>query len=163
MDIDMTALRLIESEREISLDVLVGAIEEALLLAYHRTPGAAERARVEVDRRTGRVTVLATELDDEGNPVGEYDDTPDGFGRIATATARSVIVQRLRDAEDEQVMGNLRDRAGTLIAGVVQQGRDPRTVLVDIGDIEAVLPAHEQVPTETDRHDDRLRACRLAG
>ena len=158
MDIDMTALRLIESEREISLDVLVGAIEEALLLAYQRTPGAAERARVEVDRKSGRVSVLATELDDEGNPVGEYDDTPSGFGRIATATARSVIVQRLRDAEDEQVMGTLRDRAGTLIAGVVQQGRDPRTVLVDIGELEAVLPAHEQVPTETYRHGDRLRA-----
>ncbi|QDB78809.1 transcription termination/antitermination protein NusA [Georgenia sp. 311] len=158
MDIDMTALRLIESEREISLDVLVGAIEEALLLAYQRTPGAAERARVEVDRKSGRVAVIATELDEEGNPVGEYDDTPSGFGRIATATARSVIVQRLRDAEDEQVMGSLRDRAGTLIAGVVQQGRDPRTVLVDIGELEAVLPAHEQVPTETYRHGDRLRA-----
>src|SRR5699024_10901428 len=90
MDIDMTALRLIESEREISLDVLVGAIEEALLLAYQRTPGATERARVEVDRRTGHVTVLATELDEEGNAVGEFDDTPSGFGRIATATARSV-------------------------------------------------------------------------
>ncbi|HLV05225.1 transcription termination factor NusA [uncultured Georgenia sp.] len=158
MDIDMAALRLIESEREIPLDVLVEAIEEALLLAYHRTPGAAEKARVEVDRRTGRVTVLATELDEVGNPLGEYDDTPSGFGRIATATARSVIVQRLRDAEDEQVMGNLRDKAGTIIAGVVQQGRDPRTVLVDIGDLEAVLPAHEQVPTETYRHGDRLRA-----
>ncbi|WP_454085052.1 transcription termination factor NusA [Georgenia sp. Marseille-Q6866] len=158
MDIDMTALRLIESEREIRLDVLVGAIEEALLLAYQRTPGAAERARVEVDRRTGRVTVMATEVDEEGNAVGEFDDTPSGFGRIATATARSVIVQRLRDAEDDQVMGSLRDRAGTLIAGVVQQGRDPRVVLVDIGELEAVLPAHEQVPTETYRHGDRLRA-----
>ncbi|MCM3661771.1 transcription termination factor NusA [Georgenia satyanarayanai] len=158
MDIDMTALRLIESEREIRLDVLVGAIEEALLLAYQRTPGAAERARVEVDRRTGRVTVMATEVDEEGKAVGEYDDTPSGFGRIATATARSVIVQRLRDAEDDQVMGSLRDRAGTLIAGVVQQGRDPRVVLVDIGELEAVLPAHEQVPTETYRHGDRLRA-----
>ncbi|WP_413450621.1 transcription termination factor NusA [Georgenia phoenicis] len=158
MDIDMTALRLIESEREIPLDVLVGAIEEALLLAYQRTPGAAERARVELDRRSGRVTVLATELDEEGNAVGEYDDTPSGFGRIATSTARSVIVQRLRDAEDDQVMGSLRDRAGTLIAGVVQQGRDPRVVLVDIGELEAVLPAHEQVPTETYRHGDRLRA-----
>lgn len=158
MDIDMTALRLIEREREISLDVLVNAIEEALLLAYQRTPDAAEQARVEVDRRTGRVTVMAAELDEDGAVVGEYDDTPSGFGRIATATARSVIVQRLRDAEDDQVMGTLRDRAGTLIAGVIQQGRDPRTVLVDIGDLEAVLPAHEQVPTETYRHGDRLRA-----
>ncbi|MEE6280306.1 transcription termination factor NusA [Georgenia sunbinii] len=158
MDIDMTALRMIEREREISLDVLVGAIEEALLLAYQRTPGSAEKARVELDRRTGRVTVMATEVDEEGNAVGEFEDTPSGFGRIATATARSVIVQRLRDAEDDQVMGSLRDRAGQLIAGVVQQGRDPRTVLVDIGDLEAVLPAHEQVPTETYRHGDRLRA-----
>ncbi|MPV39169.1 transcription termination factor NusA [Georgenia subflava] len=158
MDIDMTALRLIESERGISLDVLVRAIEEALLLAYHRTPGAVDKARVELDQRTGRVTVLATEVDEEGNEVGEFDDTPSGFGRIATATARSVIVQRLRDAEDDQVMGNYRDKAGEIISGIVQQGRDPRTVLVDIGDMEAVLPAHEQVPTEKYVHGDRLRA-----
>lgn len=158
MDIDMTALRLIESERDIPLDVLVEAIEDALLLAYHRTPGAVQRARVEVDRRTGHVTVWATEEDEEGNPVGEFDDTPAGFGRIATATARSVIVQRLRDAEDEQVMGSYRDKAGEIVSGVVQQGRDPRTVLVDLGDLEAVLPHHEQVPTETYRHGERLRA-----
>lgn len=158
MDIDMTALRLIESEREISLDVLVSAIEEALLLAYQRTPGAAERARVEIDRRTGRVTVMATETNEDGEPLGEFDDTPSGFGRVAAATARSVIVQRLRDAEDDQVMGTLRDRAGQIISGVVQQGRDPRTVYVDIGDLEAVLPAHEQVPTESFAHGDRIRA-----
>ncbi|MHB1063370.1 MAG: transcription termination factor NusA [Georgenia sp.] len=157
MDIDMTALRLIESERGIPFEVLVRAIEEALLLAYHRTPGAVEKARVELDR-SGRVAVLATEVDEEGNALGEFDDTPTDFGRIATATARSVIVQRLRDAEDDQVMGNYRDKAGELVSGVVQQGRDPRTVLVDIGDIEAVLPAHEQVPTETYTHGDRLRA-----
>jgi N utilization substance protein A len=158
MDIDMTALRLIESERGINFDVLVRAIEDALLLAYHRTPGAMDKARVELDRRTGRVTVWATEIDEDGNEAGEFDDTPSGFGRIATATARSVIVQRLRDAEDEQVMGNLRDKAGELISGIVQQGRDPRVVLVDIGDLEAVLPAHEQVPTEHYSHGDRLRA-----
>jgi N utilization substance protein A len=158
MDIDMTALRLIESERGINFDVLVRAIEDALLLAYHRTPGAMDKARVELDRRTGRVTVWATEIDEDGNDAGEFDDTPSGFGRIATATARSVIVQRLRDAEDEQVMGNLRDKAGELISGIVQQGRDPRVVLVDIGDLEAVLPAHEQVPTEHYSHGDRLRA-----
>jgi transcription termination/antitermination protein NusA len=158
MDIDMTALRLIESERGISLDVLIHAIEEALLLAYHRTPGAVPKARVELDRRTGRVTVLATEVDEEGNEIGEFDDTPSGFGRIATATARSVIVQRLRDAEDDQVMGNYRDKAGEILSGIVQQGRDPRLVMVDIGDLEAVLPQHEQVPTENYVHGDRLRA-----
>lgn len=158
MDIDMTALRLIESERDISLDVLVGAIEEALLHAYQRSPGAAHQARVVIDRRSGSVTVLAAELDDDGAQLGEYDDTPSGFGRIATATARSVIVQRLRDAEDEQVMGTLRERAGTIVSGVVQQGRDPRMVYVDIGELEAVLPPHEQVPGEDYAHGDRIRA-----
>ena len=141
MDIDMQTLRLLEREREISLDVLVSAIEQALLSAYHRTPGAQTRARVEVDRKTGHVTVWAREAapvgepDDEGilpppGPDGpEFDDTPDGFGRIATATARQVIVQRLRDAEDDQVLGAFRGKEGEVLGGVIQQGRDPRTVL----------------------------------
>ncbi|MBO3087530.1 transcription termination factor NusA [Cellulomonas dongxiuzhuiae] len=192
MDIDMQALRLIEREREISLDVLVEAIEQALLSAYHRTPGAQARARVEVDRRTGHVTVWARDpapepaapegagpdeaKDDAAAQDGpdapavaavppapapempEYDDTPDGFGRIATATARQVIVQRLRDAEDDQVLGTFRSKAGEVLGGVIQQGRDPRTVLVDVGGVEAVLPAHEQVPGERYVHGERLRA-----
>lgn len=161
MDIDMQALRLIEREREISLDVLVEAIEQALLSAYHRTPGAQQRARVEVDRRTGHVTVWAKEPVDPDAPeveAPEYDDTPAGFGRIATSTARQVIVQRLRDAEDDQVLGQFRGKAGEVLGGVIQQGRDPRTVLVDVGGVEAVLPQHEQVPGERYVHGERLRA-----
>ena len=163
MDIDMQALRLLEREREISLDVLVSAIEQALLSAYHRTPGAHQRARVEVDRRTGHVTVWAREaaaVDEDGHTLAEppeFDDTPAGFGRIATATARQVIVQRLRDAEDDQVLGTFRGKEGEILGGVVQQGRDPRTVLVDIGGTEAVLPAHEQVPGERYVHGERIR------
>jgi N utilization substance protein A len=169
MDIDMQTLRMLEREREISLDVLVSAIEQALLSAYHRTPGAQAKARVELDRRTGHVTVWAREAaplgepDDEGvmpvpGPDGpEYDDTPDGFGRIATATARQVIVQRLRDAEDDQVLGAFRGKEGEVLGGVIQQGRDPRTVLIDVGGTEAVLPAHEQVPGEEYVHGDRIR------
>jgi N utilization substance protein A len=157
-------LRLLEREREISLDVLVSAIEQALLSAYHRTPGASQRARVEVDRRSGHVTVWAREpapVDEDGHATGvdtpEFDDTPAGFGRIATATARQVIVQRLRDAEDDQVLGQFRGKEGEVLGGVIQQGRDPRTVLVDVGGTEAVLPAHEQVPGEEYVHGDRIR------
>ena len=158
MDIDMTALRLVESERDVPLDTLVGAIEDALLTAYLRNPGAIRGARVEVDRKTGTITVLAPEVDEDGTVIGEFDDTPDGFGRIATATARSVIVQRLRDAEDNQVLGQFKDKAHELISGIVQQGRDPRVVLVDIGGLEAVLPPHEQVPGEHYKHGERIRA-----
>jgi N utilization substance protein A len=169
MDIDMSTLRLLEREREISLDVLVEAIEQALLSAYHRTPDAYRHARVEVDRRSGHVTVWAREevrtpdpADPEGpelvEPGPEFDHTPANFGRIATATARQVIVQRLRDAEDDQVLGNFKDKEGEVLAGVIQQGRDPRVVLVDLGDTEAVLPPHEQVPGEEYVHGERLRA-----
>ena len=166
MDIDMQTLRMLEREREISLDVLVSAIEQALLSAYHRTPVAHTRARVEVDRKSGHVTVWAREeappQDDEGPTFAhhdepEFDHTPDGFGRIATATARQVIVQRLRDAEDDQVLGAFRGKEGEVLGGVIQQGRDPRTVLVDVGGTEAVLPAHEQVPGEEYVHGDRIR------
>ena len=79
MDIDLSILRMLEREKEISFDVLVEAIEQALLTAYHKTPGAQEHARVELDRKSGHVSVLASELDDEGNVVGEYDDTPRGL------------------------------------------------------------------------------------
>ena len=69
MDIDLSILRMLEREKEISFDVLVEAIEQALLTAYHKTPGAQEHARVELDRKSGHVTVLAAELDEEGNKV----------------------------------------------------------------------------------------------
>jgi N utilization substance protein A len=149
MDIDMTTLRMLERERDLSLDILVAAIEQALLSAYHRTPDAYNRARVEVDRASGHVTVWAREElpapedpeDPEARPVVEYgpefDDTPQDFGRIATATARQVIVQRLRDAEDDQVLGTFRGKEGEVLAGVIQ---------------------HEQVPTEEYVHGERLRA-----
>jgi len=159
MHIDLSVLHHLEREKDIKFEVLVAAIEQALLSAYHRTPGAHQQARVELDRSTGDVTVWAVSEEDEeaGTPV-EFEHTPEGFGRVATATARQVIVQRLRDAEDDQVLGMFRGKEGELLAGTIQQGRDPRTVLVEVGGVEAVLPAHEQVPTEEYTHGERLRA-----
>ncbi|MDL4771497.1 MULTISPECIES: transcription termination factor NusA [Thermomonosporaceae] len=154
----MTALRSLESEKDISLEVAVKAIEDALLIAYHRTEGAATKARVELDRRSGHVTVWATETDEEGEALREYDDTPTGFGRIAATTAKQVILQRLRDAEDELTFGEYAGREGDIVSGIIQQGNDPRNVLVDLGKIEAVLPPQEQVPGERYEHGERLRA-----
>ncbi|MBA9006997.1 N utilization substance protein A [Actinomadura cellulosilytica] len=158
MDIDMAALRSLESEKDISLDLVVKAIEDAMLIAYHRTEGAAPKARVELDRKTGHVTVWAAETDDEGNVLREYDDTPEGFSRIAATTAKQVILQKLRDAEDEVTFGEYSGREGDIVSGVIQQGKDPRNVLVDLGRIEAILPPAEQVPGESYEHGDRLRA-----
>ena len=157
MDIDMMVLRSLEREKEISFEVLVEAIEQALLIAYHKTPGAQPKARVELDRKSGHVTVLAAETDEEGNVVGEYDDTPAGFGRIAATTAKQIILQRLRDAEDEAKFGEFSGKEGDVISGVIQQGRDPQDVLVDLGRLEAHLPQVERVPGERYDHGTRIK------
>ena len=157
MDIDMRALRALEHEKEISFPLLVEAIESALLVAYQRTEGHQPHARVELDRKTGHVTVWAAETDDEGGVVREWDDTPSGFGRIAATTAKQVILQRLRDAEDEQTFGEFAGREGDIVSGVVQQGKDARNVYVQLGRVEAVLPPPEQVPGEAYEHGSRLR------
>ena len=158
MDIDMSALRLLERERDIPVDKLIPTIEQALLLAYHKSPGAIEKARAEVDRKSGHVTIWATEVDEEGNPIGEFDDTPEGFGRIAAMTARQVILQRLRDVEDDNVLGEFKGREGELIAGQIQQGSNPHMVQVNLGSVEALLPPPEQVPGEQYVHGNRIRA-----
>ena len=157
MDIDLSILRMLEREKEIKFEVLVEAIEQALLTAYHKTPGAQEHARVELDRKSGHVTVLAAEMDDEGNRIGEYDDTPDGFGRIAATTAKQIMLQRLRDAEDEIKYGEFSGKEGDIISGVIQQGRNPDDVLVDLGKLEALLPTSERVPGEDYRHGTRIK------
>jgi len=174
MDIDLAALRALERERDISLEVLIPAIEQALLVAYHRTEGAYRDARVELDRKSGHVIVwareevepaeapVAQEDSEEGaRPVRElgpeFDDTPTGFGRIAASTARQVIVQRLRDLEDEQIMGDFKGREGDVVAGIIQQSPDPRHVTVDFGTVEGILPLAEQVPGERYVHGERIR------
>jgi N utilization substance protein A len=164
MDIDLAALRGLERERDIPLDVIIPAIEQAMLVAYHRTDGARRIARVELNRKTGHVIVWAREEGDidpetqeRSDPGPEFDDTPAGFGRIAASTARQVIVQRLRDIEDEAIMGDFYGREGDIITGVIQQSSDPRYVMVDFGTVEGSLPLAEQVPGEKYVHGERLR------
>ena len=164
MDIDLAALRGLERERDISFDIIIPAIEQAMLVAYHRTEGARRLARVELDRKTGHVIVWArdegaldSETEERSEPGPEFDDTPAGFGRIAASTARQVIVQRLRDLEDEAIMGDFHGREGDIITGIIQQSSDPRYVMVDLGAIEGSLPMAEQVPGEKYVHGQRLR------
>jgi transcription termination/antitermination protein NusA len=158
MDIDLSILRMLERGKEISFDVLVEAIEQALLTAYHKTPGAQETARVQLDRKSGHVTVFATEVDDEGEKVGEeYDDTPDGFGRIAATTAKQIMLQRLRDAEDDIRFGEFSGKEGDIVSGIIQQGRNPDDVMVDLGKLEALLPMGERAPGERYEHGARIK------
>lgn len=116
---------------------------------------------MELDRTNGHVVVWATEDPrdlEEGQEAKEFDDTPSDFGRIAATTAKQVILQRLRDAEDDLTFGEFAGREGDVITGVVQQGKDPKNVLVDIGKLEAILPVQEQVPGEEYTHGLRIKA-----
>ncbi len=91
MNIDMAALHAIESERGIPEGELLETIKTALLTAYRHTEGHQAEARIDIDRKTGEVRVMAAEHDDDGRLISEFDDTPDGFGRVAATTARGLV------------------------------------------------------------------------
>ncbi|QHD85704.1 transcription termination/antitermination protein NusA [Gordonia sp. JH63] len=169
MNIDIAALRMIEADKGISIETVITAIETALLTAYRHTDGFAPHARVDVNRKSGAVRVMAQEVDQDGNVVHEWDDTPEGFGRIAATTARQVILQRLRDAENEKNFGDLVAHEGEIVGGVVQQDSRANArgmVVVQIGSdansTEGIIPLAEQVPGEVYTHGDRIK-CYVVG
>ena len=162
MDIDLGLLRTIEREKEIPFDELVRIIEQAILTAYAKHSSRHRRASRGRSRRCstarpGTSSIFVPLLDDEGAVIGEEESTPDDFGRIAAFAAKQVISQRLRDIADDAVLGEFRGKEGDIVAGVVQQGPNPRMVHVDLGSVEAILPPEEQVAGEEYTHGSRLR------
>ena len=170
MNIDMAALRAIESEKEIPYGAILEALKTALLTAYKHTDGHQARgARIDIDEKSGQVRVLVREEDADGNLISEFDDTPEGFGRVAATTARQVILQRLRDAENERTFGEFSTHEGEIVSGIVQRDAAANArgmVIVRIGGeaagVEGVLPQAEQVPGETYEHGDRVK-CYVVG
>ena len=153
----MEALDNIEREKGISVEIMLEALANALVTAYKRMPDAAEEALVEIDIETGDIHVIAQELDEEGNVVREWDDTPTDFGRIAAQTAKQVILQRIRDAEREMKYEEYAGREGDIVTGIIQQ-TDQRYTLLDLGRVEALLPQAEQAQNERYEHGSRLKA-----
>ncbi|MGH3723035.1 MAG: transcription termination factor NusA [Mycobacterium sp.] len=169
MNIDPAAVNLMAADKGITVDEAIDIIKSALLTAYRHTVGHEPNARIEIDRKTGVVHVMARETDEDGNLITEWDATPEGFGRIAATTARQVFQQGVRDAENEHKFGEFSTREGEVVGGVIQ--RDARAnarglVVVRMGSetkgSEGVIPAAEQVPGEDYRHGDRLR-CYVVG
>jgi N utilization substance protein A len=115
MNIDMAALRSLEREKDVSFDLLVEAIESALLIAYQRTEGANAQARVHLDRSSGEVTVWPPRSTRTATRprVRRH---PHDFNRIAATTAKQIILQRLRDAEHELTFGEYAGREGDIVA-----------------------------------------------
>ena len=156
----MEALEMLERERGVPVDTILDALANALVSAYKRSPGAAEEARVTIDPDSGEIIVYAQELDEEGNVVREWEDTPSDFGRIAAQTAKQVIAQRLREAKRDQVYDLYEGREGDLVTGIVQQV-DGRYTILDLGDAEALMPGSERIPYERLERGNRVKALIL--
>ncbi len=144
-------------DKGISVETLLDALANALVAAYKRRPDAAEEAVVTIDPDSGEIRVYGQELDDDGNVVREWDDTPDDFGRIAAQTAKQVILQRIREVERDLKYEEYAGREGDIVTGIVQQ-TDNRYTLLDLGKVEALLPQAEQVSYERYEHGARLKA-----
>ncbi len=159
LDTMMEAIEVLARERGVAVDAILDAFANALVAAYKRSPGAAEEARVTIDPDSGEVTVYAQVLDEEGNVVDEWEDTPEGeaFGRIAAQSFKQVMQHKLREAKRELVFDMYEGREGDLITGLVQQV-DYRSVILDLGDAEAILPGSERIPFERLERGNRVKA-----
>ncbi len=159
LDTMMEAIEVLARERGVAVDAILDAFANALVAAYKRSPGAAEEARVTIDPESGEVTVYAQVLDEDGNVVDEWEDTPEGeaFGRIAAQSFKQVMQHKLREAKRELVFDMYEGREGDLITGLVQQV-DYRSVILDLGDAEAILPGSERIPFERLERGNRVKA-----
>jgi N utilization substance protein A len=162
LDMMMEAIEVLARERGVSVDTILDAFANALVAAYKRSPGAAEEARVTIDPDSGEVIVYAQELDEDGNVVSEWEDTPEGeaFGRIAAQSFKQVMQHKLREARREHVFEMYEGREGDLVTGLVQQV-DYRSVILDLGDAEAILPGSERIPFERLERGNRVKALIL--
>ncbi|MEW5321147.1 transcription termination factor NusA [Geobacillus thermoleovorans] len=174
----LEALADLMREKGISKEVVMEAIEAAIVSAYKRNFGQAQNVRVDLNMDTGTIRVFARkdvveEVTDPRleisleeaqriNPnyqigdVVELEVTPRDFGRIAAQTAKQVVTQRVREAERSIIYTEFVDREEDIMTGIVQRV-DPRFVYVSLGKAEALLPANEQMPNETYKPHDRLK------
>jgi N utilization substance protein A len=173
------ALHEIESTKGISKDILLEAIEAALISSYKRNFNTAQNVRVDINKLTGLIRVYARksvteevldprlEISVEAardispnfqlNDIVEIEVTPRDFGRIAAQTAKQVVTQRIREAERGLIYTAFIEKEDDIVTGIVQR-QDARNIYVDLGKVEAVLPLNELMPTEKFKHGDRIKA-----
>ncbi|MCY9665231.1 transcription termination factor NusA [Paenibacillus alginolyticus] len=173
------ALSEIEREKGISKELLIDAIEAAMISSYKRNFNTAQNVRVDINRHTGLIKVFARKtvteevLDPrleislhasrEINPNYQLEDiveievTPRDFGRIAAQTAKQVVTQRIREAERGLIYNAFIDKEEDIVTGILQR-QDQRNIYVDLGKVEAVLPLTELMPTDKFKQGDRIKA-----
>ena len=157
MSVDIPSLVQLTEAKGMPLEQLIQAIEAAVLTAYNETPEPNRYARVQLDRETGIINIYVPTFNELGERVSEDILEVEGFARIATSTARQIIKHQMRATNDAEIVGELTTSVGDIISGIVQQGRDPKMINVNLGRIEGRVPPQEQVPGEVFNHGDRIK------
>ncbi|HZU13042.1 MAG TPA: transcription termination factor NusA [Chloroflexota bacterium] len=174
----VTAITQLTAERDLPVEVVIKAVEEALESTYKRQYGQVPEVRVELDTETGEFRVYAEkkvviDVKDEatevslkeaqslpGHPglgeVVEVEVTPPNFGRIAAQTAKQTILQRIQEAERDLIYDEFANREGEILNGIIERV-EPRGIIVNLGKAEALLPPPEQVPRERYRIGQRVK------
>lgn len=172
------AVEELEKEKEISKDLLIEAIESALVSAYKKNYGTSQNVRVNIDRENGDIDVfmrkeIVEQVQDEQLEISleeareidpkyqvgdiiERQVTPRDFGRIAAQTAKQVVVQRIREAERGQIYEDYSNRQSEIVTGIVQRISND-TVFINMGKTEGILAATEQVPGEKYTVNSRIK------
>ncbi len=175
----INALKEIEKEKGISMEVLLQATEHALLTAFRKNFGSAQNARIEIERDTGefkvftkkmvvesvtdqRLEVAIGDLDQTGSEVVlgdmvEVEVTPKNFGRIAAQAAKQVVMQQIREAERGIIYEEFLSREGDIVTGVVRR-QESKNMYIDLGRAEALLAPAEQIQSERHRQGDRIKS-----
>ena len=174
----LAGLEFYEREKGISREVLVAAVQEALLSAAKKAVGPARELRVETDPKTGDIKAFAKLIVSE-KVISQHDQisvfdarrikadaqvgeeiekevTPTGFGRVASQFAKQALMQKIRQAEKALIFTEFKDRVGEIISGTVRRF-ERSDVILDLGKYEALLPNRERVPTEEYQVGERIR------
>ena len=171
------SLEELEKERGIKKEILLEAIETALVTAYKRNFDSLENVKVEMDRKTGATHVysikeVVKKANDDVMEISlkdaqkinkdldigdnvEIEIVPKDFGRIAAQTAKQVIIQKLREVERDIIYSEFNDRKGEIVSGLIQKAGN--VVIMDLGKLEGVMPLKEQIPTEKYRVNDKIK------
>ncbi len=174
----LAVLEFWEREKGISRDVLVNAVQEALLSAAKKAVGAARELRVTIDPKNGDIKawaklIVTEKVISKHDQISVFDArrvkgdaqlgeelevevTPTGFGRVASQYAKQALMQSVRRAEKAMIFTEFKDRVGDIISGTVRRF-ERSDVLVDLGKYEAMLPNKERVPTEEYQVGERIR------
>lgn len=158
MSLDVDELLKLTIEKNIPLEKLINSIEQTVTENYLELPEALPQGRAVLNRQNGEILIHVPCFDDEGTYTETITHMPEGFEKSIKSIVRKVVKEKMRAMNDAGIVEDFSGNVGDIISGVVLQGRDSQIIYVDLGRVEGKVPLHEQVPTESYKHGDRIKA-----